>query len=123
MGVPLVSAWFPPERQILAIGVFGMGGTAISALTTVKPVDAHGTANPFLVTAGVLVAYAVVAALVLRDAPGRTSPAEPRAERIATTLRLNLTWQASALYAVAFGGYVAFPVYLPTCLNTGYGLT
>jgi NNP family nitrate/nitrite transporter-like MFS transporter len=125
VGVPFVSAWFPPERRGLAIGVFGMGmgGTAISALTTVKLVDAYGTANPFLVTAGVLVAYAVVAALVLRDAPGRTSPAEPLVRRLATTLRLTITWQASALYAVAFGGYVAFSVYLPTYLKTGYGLT
>ena len=38
VGVPFVNAWFPPERRGLAIGIFGagMGGTAISALTTVK---------------------------------------------------------------------------------------
>jgi NNP family nitrate/nitrite transporter-like MFS transporter len=125
VGVPFVSAWFPPERRGLAIGVFGMGmgGTAISALTTVKLVDAHGMADPFLVTAVVLAVYAVVAALLLRDAPGRTVPAEPLATRLAATLRLSVTWQASALYAVAFGGYVAFSVYLPTYLKTGYGLT
>ncbi|MGP4088465.1 MFS transporter [Streptomyces sp. KR55] len=124
VGVPLVSAWFPPERRGLAIGIFGagMGGTAISALTTVKLVDAYGMASPFLITAGVLAVYAVVAALMLRDAPGRTVPAEPLARRLAATLRLGITWQASALYAVAFGGYVAFSVYLPTYLRTGYGL-
>ena len=44
VGVPFVSAWFPPERRGLAVGVFGvgMGGTAISALTTVKLVRAGG---------------------------------------------------------------------------------
>lgn len=69
VGVPFTSAWFPPERRGLAIGIFGagMGGTAISALTTVKLVDAYGMANPFLVTAAVLAVYAVVAALLLRD--------------------------------------------------------
>ncbi|GGZ05467.1 MFS transporter [Streptomyces poonensis] len=125
VGVPLVSAWFPPERRGLAIGVFGagMGGTAISALTTVQLVDAHSMATPFLITAAVLAAYAAVAWLVLRDAPGRTVPTEPLARRLAATLRLGITWQASALYAVAFGGYVAFSVYLPTYLKTGYGLT
>lgn len=124
VGVPFVSAWFPPERRGLAIGIFGagMGGTAISALTTVKLVDAHGMANPFLITAGVLAAYAALAALVLRDAPGRTVPTEPLTRRLAATLKLGVTWQASALYAVAFGGYVAFSVYLPTYLKTGYGL-
>jgi NNP family nitrate/nitrite transporter-like MFS transporter len=125
VGVPFVSAWFPPERRGLAIGVFGagMGGTAISALTTVKLVDASGTAAPFLITAGALVTYAAVAALLLRDAPGRTVPTEPLARRLAATARLGITWQASALYAVAFGGYVAFSVYLPTYLKTGYGLS
>ncbi|MDF2264873.1 MFS transporter [Streptomyces coacervatus] len=125
VGVPFVSAWFPPERRGLAIGIFGagMGGTAISALTTVKLVDAHGMSDPFLITAGVLAAYAVLAALLLRDAPGRTVPTEPLPTRLAATLKLGITWQASALYAVAFGGYVAFSVYLPTYLKTGYGLT
>lgn len=125
VGVPLVSAWFPPDRRGLAIGVFGagMGGTAISALTTVKLVDAYGMSTPFLTTAAVLAAYAVTAALLLRDAPGRTVPTEPPARRLAATARLGITWQASALYAVAFGGYVAFSVYLPTYLKTGYGLT
>ncbi|MBH5129467.1 MFS transporter [Streptomyces sp. NPDC048405] len=125
VGVPFVNAWFPPERRGLAIGVFGMGmgGTAISALSTVKLVDAYGTSAPFLITAAVLAVYAVAAALLLRDAPGRAVPTEPLARRPAATLRLSLTWQASALYAVAFGGYVAFSVYLPTYLKTGYGLT
>ncbi|WP_165687087.1 MFS transporter [Streptomyces sp. KO7888] len=125
VGVPFVNAWFPPERRGLAIGVFGMGmgGTAISALSTVRLVDAYGTSAPFLITAAVLAVYAVVAALLLRDAPGRAVPTEPLARRLASTLRLGTTWQASALYAVAFGGYVAFSVYLPTYLKTGYGLT
>ncbi|MCF3132346.1 MFS transporter [Streptomyces olivochromogenes] len=125
VGVPLVNAWFPPARRGFAIGLFGMGmgGTAISALTTVKLVDAHGMATPFLITAAVLAVYAVVAALVLRDAPGRVVPTEPLSRRLATTLKLGVTWQASALYAVAFGGYVAFSVYLPTYLRTAYGLT
>ncbi|MBE8471904.1 MFS transporter [Streptomyces justiciae] len=124
VGVPFVNAWFPPERRGLAIGVFGMGmgGTAISALTTVRLVDAHGTANPFLLTAGVLTLFAVVSAVVLRDAPNRPVPTDPTAGRLASTLRLAVTWQASALYAVAFGGYVAFSVYLPTYLKNGYAL-
>ncbi|WP_067138046.1 MFS transporter [Microtetraspora malaysiensis] len=124
IGVPFVNAWFPPTRRGLAVGVFGagMGGTAISALTTVNLVNAGGTATPFVVTAAVLAAYAVVAALLLRDAPGRMVPAESLGHRLAATLRLRVTWQASALYAVAFGGYVAFSVYLPAYLKTAYAL-
>jgi NNP family nitrate/nitrite transporter-like MFS transporter len=125
VGVPFVSAWFPPARRGLAIGLFGMGmgGTAISALTTVKLVTAHGTATPFIITACALAAFAVIAALVLRDAPARTIPSGTLASRLAATARLRVTWQASALYAVVFGGYVAFSVYLPAYLKTAYGLT
>ncbi|GLW35671.1 MFS transporter [Actinoplanes regularis] len=125
VGVPFVNAWFPPERRGFAVGVFGMGmgGTAISALTTVKLVDANSLRTPFLITAAVLASYAVLAWLVLRDAPGRVVPATPPAARLGSTLRLRITWQAAALYAVAFGGYVAFSVYLPAYLKNGYGLT
>ncbi|QFU89641.1 MFS transporter [Amycolatopsis sp. YIM 10] len=124
VGVPFVSAWFPPRRRGLAIGIFGagMGGTAISALTTVKLVDGWGVATPFVVTAIVLVVYAVAAAVLLRDAPGRVVPAESVGRRLLDTARLPITWQASALYAVAFGGFVAFSVYLPAYLKTAYGL-
>jgi len=125
VGVPFVNAWFPPERRGTAVGIFGagMGGTAISALTTVKLVDAYGTATPFVLTAVVLAVYAVAAYLLLRDAPGRPRPTASLSSRLAAALRLRITWQASALYAVAFGGYVAFSVYLPSYLKTAYGLT
>jgi len=124
VGVPFVNAWFPPQRRGLAIGIFGagMGGTAISALTTVKLVSANGMAAPFLLTAAALAVYAVLAFVLLRDAPGRVVPSEPLGRRLASTARLAITWQAGALYAVVFGGYVAFSVYLPTYLKTAYGL-
>src|SRR3954447_20877609 len=56
VGVPFVNAWFPPERRGLAVGVFGagMGGTAISALTTVKLFTNVGERAPFLLAAGAL---------------------------------------------------------------------
>ena len=77
VGVPFVNAWFPPERRGLAIGVFGagMGGTAISALTTVKLFTNQGEKAPFLITAAALALYAVRglagAARRTRAAPSR----------------------------------------------------
>jgi MFS transporter, NNP family, nitrate/nitrite transporter len=125
IGVPFVTSWFPPAKRGLAIGIFGMGmgGTAISALTTVKLVAAYGAATPFVITAVALTGYAALAALLMRDAPGRVVPTEPLSRRLAATMVLRITWYASALYAVAFGGYVAFSVYLPAYLKTAYGLT
>ncbi|HEU5037272.1 MAG TPA: NarK/NasA family nitrate transporter [Nocardioides sp.] len=124
VGVPFVNAWFPPERRGLAVGIFGagMGGTAISALTTVKLYENVGAKAPFLITGAVLAVYAVVAWLLLRDAPGRVVPTTSLGTRIAANARLPITWQACVLYAVAFGGYVAFSVYLPAYLKTAHHL-
>jgi NNP family nitrate/nitrite transporter-like MFS transporter len=125
VGVPFVNAWFPPERRGLAVGIFGagMGGTAISALTTVKLTTGVDAQAPFLLTAGVLAVYAVAAWFVLRDAPGRVVPTSSLLARLSANARLSITWQACLLYAVAFGGYVAFSVYLPAYLKTAHGLT
>jgi NNP family nitrate/nitrite transporter-like MFS transporter len=124
-GVPFVNAWFPPEKRGLAIGIFGagMGGTAISALTTVKLYEGLGVRAPFLITAGVLAGYAIAAWTILRDAPGRVVPTTPLAARLVANAKLPITWQACVLYAVAFGGYVAFSVYLPAYLKTAHDLT
>src|SRR4051812_31017470 len=125
VGVPFVNGWFPPEKRGLAIGIFGagMGGTAISALTTVKLTDHLGAKAPFLITATVLAVYAVAAWVIMRDAPGRVVPTTSLATRISANARLPITWQACVLYAVAFGGYVAFSVYLPSYLKTAHHLT
>lgn len=124
VGVPFVNAWFPPHQRGLAVGVFGagMGGTAISALTTVSLFNGLGERAPFLLTAAALAVYAVVAWLVLRDAPGRTVPSTSLVSRLSANARLPISWQACVLYAVAFGGYVAFSVYLPAYLKTAYEL-
>ncbi len=125
VGVPFVNAWFPPARRGLALGLFGigMGGTAISAFTTVRLADAYGRSAPFILVAVVLAVYGAVALVLLRDAPGRPTPTGGFVARLLSTLRLPATIQLSALYAVGFGGFVAFAVYLPTYLKTAYDLT
>jgi MFS transporter, NNP family, nitrate/nitrite transporter len=124
IGIPFVNAWYPPARRGLALGVFGMGmgGTAISAFTTVQLADAYGRSFPFNLVAVVLAIYAVVSYLLLRDKPDRAVAAGSMISRTAATLRIPATWQLSFLYAVAFGGFVAFSVYLPTYLTTAFGL-
>jgi NNP family nitrate/nitrite transporter-like MFS transporter len=125
VGVPLVSGWYPPARKGFAIGVFGvgMGGTAIANFTTVRLAAAYGDDTPFLLVAALLAGYAVVAFLLIRDAPDRQRPAGSAWARIMDVGRLAVTWQLCFLYAVGFGGFVAFSVYLPAYLREAYGLT
>lgn len=124
VGVPFVNAWFPPERRGLAIGIFGagMGGTAISALTTVTLFNNVDRRAPFVITAIALALFAVVAWFVMRDAPGRKAPQGSMLDRVVSNARLPISWQACILYAVSFGGYVAFSVYLPSYLKVAYEL-
>ncbi|MFC8513694.1 MFS transporter [Streptomyces sp. NPDC057257] len=124
IGVPLVNAWFPPAHRGAALGVFGMGmgGVAASGYFTPRMYK-HSENLPFLVLAIALAVYAVLAALLINDRPGRPIPSTPLAQRLAQAGRLRVTWELSALYAIGFGGIVAFGVYLPTYLKTWYELS
>ncbi|GAB2815523.1 NarK/NasA family nitrate transporter [Streptomyces daliensis] len=124
IGVPLVNSWFPPSRRGLALGVFGMGmgGTALSGFFTPR-IYQHGENLPFYVVAVALAVCAVLAALLITDRPGRAVPTTPLAARLAAAGELRVTWELSALYAIGFGGVVAFGVYLPTYLKTFYELS
>lgn len=48
IGIPFVNSWYPPQRRGLALGIFGagMGGTAISAFSTVQLARASDPACP-----------------------------------------------------------------------------
>ena len=125
IGVPFVNAWYPPERRGTAVGIFGtgMGGTAIAAFTTVQLRDRFGDSFPFDLVAVLLVVYAAVAWVLLRDRPDRAIAPGSMLSRTWNTLRMRTTLELALLYAVAFGGFVAFSVYLPTYLRTAYDLT
>lgn len=125
IGVPLVNSWFPPAKRGTALGIFGagMGGTAVSAFTTVWLKDTFGLSFPFTLVAVLLAVYATVSYVVLRDAPGRAVATGGVVRRTWDTFRLPVTLQMSFLYAVGFGGFVAFSVYLPTYLKDTFGLT
>jgi NNP family nitrate/nitrite transporter-like MFS transporter len=124
IGVPFVSAWFPPERRGFALGVYGMGniGSAIAGFVA-PPLARHGRPLPFLVAAVALVVMGLVMLLLARDAPGRRPVTDGMLVRVRRALALRSTQELAALYAITFGGYVAFSVYLPTYLREAYGLS
>jgi NNP family nitrate/nitrite transporter-like MFS transporter len=124
IGIPFVNSWYPPARRGLALGIFGagMGGTAISAFSTVQLSRAFGPAVPFDLVAIALVIYAAIAYSMLRDRPDRVVATGSVLARLTDTVRMPVTLQLSFLYAVAFGGFVAFSVYLPTYLTSAFHL-
>jgi MFS transporter, NNP family, nitrate/nitrite transporter len=123
IGMPLLAGWYPPARRGLAFGIYGagMGGTAVATFSTVPLAGAFGRNAPFLVVAAALVGYAALAWLLLRDGPARrVGGSALQASKAA--LQLPMTWFLSILYAVGFGGFVAFSVYLPAYLRIAYDL-
>ncbi|NEE00631.1 MFS transporter [Phytoactinopolyspora halotolerans] len=125
IGIPFVNAWYPPSSRGTALGIFGagMGGTAIAAFTTVPLADNVGQSFPFTLVAVILAVYAMVAWLMLRDWPGRTVSTASLLSRTVGTLKIPATIPLALLYAVAFGGFVAFSVYLPTYLKNAFELS
>ena len=122
VGIPFSSAWFPPERRGLANGIFGMGmiGTAVSAFFTPRLAQAIGALTTYLVIAGILVVMAIVVWFFLRDSPAWQPSREALVPKVTGALKLAVTWQMSFLYAIVFGGFVAFSTYLPKYLLTIY---
>ncbi|KGN34205.1 MFS transporter [Knoellia sinensis KCTC 19936] len=130
VGVPFVNSWHPPEKRGAALGIFGMGtgGTAIAAFTTLSLSNRFGRPAPFVLVAVLLALYAVVARRMLR------SPSPVAGAGVSTgkggnwltaalrTLAEPVALKLAILYAISFGGFVAFSVYLPTYLVNNFGM-
>jgi len=56
----------------------------------------------------------------MRDSPQWAPNTDPVVPKLVAAAKLPVTWQMSFLYAVAFGGFVAFSTYLPTYLKDVY---
>lgn len=124
IGVPYVASWFPPERRGFALGIYGAGnvGTAIANFVTPRAYDQWGRETTYLVVVVALAATAVATFLLARDAE-EWAPSDQRLlEKSLGAARLTATRELSAVYAVSFGGFVAFGAYLPTFLKTIYHL-
>ena len=124
VGIPFVNAWTPPARRGLALGIYGAGnvGTAVSGFLSPSIADAMGRPAAFLVVAVALAVTAGVFFLFGRDAPGRVPSTGSMTARFMSAVRLPIARDLALLYAVTFGGFVAFGAYLPTFLVDAYGL-
>jgi NNP family nitrate/nitrite transporter-like MFS transporter len=120
VGVPFVNRWYPPARQGLALGLYGMGmgGSVIAGLTAPRIVDAWGLTGPFLVAIAVVAVTAAAFGLLARDAP-RAGP--PPRQGLLSPFRLfrdrPAVWAPVLYYFLAFGGFVAMFNYLPKLLT------
>lgn len=125
VGIPFANNWYDPARRGFATGVFGMGmvGTALSAFFTPRFVRWFGLFTTHVIIAVALALTAVLCLVVLRNAPYFRPNAQPVVPKLKTAAKLPVTWEMSILYAIVFGGFVAFSNYLPTYIKTIYGFS
>ncbi len=123
IGIPFVNAWYPPAKRGFATGLFGagMGGTALSAFFTPRMVAWFGYAAAHVIIAVALLVVAAIVWFGMRDSPTWKPNRDSVLPKLEGAARLTVTWQMAFLYAVTFGGFVAFSTYLPTYLKAVYG--
>jgi NNP family nitrate/nitrite transporter-like MFS transporter len=114
VGATLVSRAVPYGRRGLALGVFSSGPTlAVAASALSRGVDPAGR-QAAVVLGVLLVCFAGLAALLLRDDTARGAGSPVR--RCVEMVRLASGTTLSLLYGLALGGIVAIAVYLPVYL-------
>ncbi len=122
-GVGFASGWYPPEKQGVALGVYGAGNIGQSLAAFGAPVVARelGRAWGFWTFGVLCFLWLCVFAVVARDPPRASAP-----KSFAETLRPladRRSWVLSLYYFLTFGGFVAMAVYLPTFLTDTFHLT
>jgi NNP family nitrate/nitrite transporter-like MFS transporter len=125
VGIPFANNWYDPARRGFATGVFGMGmvGTALSAFFTPRFVSWFGLFATHVIVAVALALTAALCLVLMHNAPRFQPNTDPVLPKLRAALRLPVTWEMSFLYAVVFGGFVAFSNYLPTYIKTIYGFS
>lgn len=135
-GVAWVSAWYPAERQGLALGVFGAGNvgasiTKLLAPTLVTLVPTAGAAGGLIpggwrfvpvVYAVLLVLMAVVVAVASPRPDHRPAHGRGFAE-MSRPLLIPRVWRFGFYYVTVFGAYVALALWLPKYYVDVYDLS
>lgn len=125
IGIPYINAWFPPARQGFVLGIYGIGdaGTALSGFTMPWIARSYGFRTSFMVVAVILALAAFAFILWGKNSPSWKPTRKSPADGFMLAVRERLTWDLSLVYAVTFGAFVAFGVYLPVLLRTAHGLS
>ncbi|MBI3651468.1 MAG: NarK/NasA family nitrate transporter [Acidobacteria bacterium] len=123
VGVGFSSAWYPPAKQGLALGVYGAGNVGQSMAAFGSPLLAAslGFKWGFWTFAIILLVWLVLFMTLARNAP-RQVPAKSIKDMLAP-LRESKSWVLSLYYFLTFGGFVAMSIYLPTFLTEMFKLT
>ncbi|MBI2266287.1 MAG: NarK/NasA family nitrate transporter [Armatimonadetes bacterium] len=123
IGIPFVSQWFPPEKQGLALGIYGAGNIGQSIAVFFGPYFAYRIGIPptFALFGAASLAWGLVFSVWARNAQVSRRPVTIK-ENVRVLCTEPLSWLLSLFYFLTFGGFVALSIYLPILLREFFSL-
>jgi len=123
IALPMVSYWYPPEHQGMALGLAGAGnsGTVLASLFVPTLAVALGWHNVLG-----LAALPLLLVLALFFFTAKNSPQNPPRKTLADYARIlnsKDAWLLMFFYAISFGGFVGLSSFLPIYFHDQFSLS
>lgn len=119
VALPQAGQWYPSRLQGAVIGIVGIGnmGVVLGFLFAPKMAEMWGWQSVFLVAAVLSLLVFITYAMIAKDAPKEIYT--PRIKRVSDYIRLlkeRDTWWFNLFYAVGFGAFLGFAIYMKVYL-------
>ena len=123
VALPQAGQWYPPRLQGVVLGIAGIGnmGVVLGFLFAPKISEIWGWQAVFFVAGILSVMTLILYIFMAKDAPEKIY--KPRDKKLTDYLRLlkdGDTWWFNLFYAVSFGTFVGFAVYMKVYLMAMY---
>ena len=123
VALPQAGQWYPPKLQGLVLGIAGSAyfGAAMGFIFSPKIAELYSWQFVFLVAAILASGLFLTYALIAKDAPPEVYKARPKKlADYGKLLKDKDTWWFNLFYAISFGGFVGFGVFLKLYLMDTY---
>lgn len=123
VALPQASQWYPPKLQGLVLGIAGSAyfGVVVGFISAPKIAQYYGWQSVFLIAAGLALILFITYAILAKDAPADVYKANPKKLKdYIKLLKDKDTWWFNLFYAISFGGFVGFGVFLKLYLTDTY---